>query len=211
MPTATKTAMTNPPISTGTLMLAAAAGELVVGPPLVSVSVPVGPSVVSEPLSVVAVALPMIPVVLTNVVKVVFLIVDVKALSRVEMVASGTMLVTPSDIMVVPEEIKKKEFVPVVTMVFSMVLVMRVVPEIAAEASEEIEAAAEDKEASPDEMESMAEEADPTTEVMEPWRPVGTGIVVSTSVVTTVVAPSITVVSGMATVTTLVVASMFVI
>jgi len=81
MPTAIKTAKTNPPICAETLMLAAAAGELVELPPPDWVSVPDGDP--SPPPVVVAVPLPplpppvivplpptppMIPVVLTNVV-----------------------------------------------------------------------------------------------------------------------------------------------
>jgi len=108
--------------------------------------------------------------------------------------------VDPSETMVVPEEMRYKLLVPVVVKELSTVLVIKVVPEMTAEASEERDSAAEERDARPDEREPAAEDN-------EFWTSVGTTeTVVETSVVRTVVAPLTTVVYGTARTTTLVVA-----
>lgn len=117
----------------------------------------------------------------------------------VETVASETVEVLPPEVMVVPEEITYKEFVPVVVEAFSTVVVTRVVPEMAAEASDEADSIADDSDSKP-------EETDSATELRELTTSVGTTTVVSTSVVKMVVWPSTRVVYGTATTTTLVVA-----
>lgn len=91
---------------------------------------------------------------------------------------------------VVPEETTYKDSVPVVVRP-SMVEVMRVVPEMAAEASEERDSTTDEADSRPEERDSMMEEISP-------------GAVVGTKVVATVVMPSMTVVYGIGTTITLV-------